>query len=240
MFSYFCTVLDWIAIFTAGLFSSLAHCVGMCGGFVMHLSIQNNAWKKQIFYHIGRVFIYTFWGLASGIISKILLQYGENSTVQNTISIIAGSIIIIIALQNLNILPKGIISNRLIQNTFLIRIFQSFIQDKSYFSGFYLGLLTGFLPCALLWGFVAYSASKPDVLQSVLVMFIFVLSTILPLLLLGFLTTKLKQRTRSRLNYISAFILLILGIITILRGIPWIMMNFHYYVMKYGLMMHPE
>lgn len=212
----------------------------MCGGFVMHLSVQQHAWKKQIAYHAGRIFIYTFWGLFSGIFSKILLQYGENSTAQNSITIVAGSIMVIIALQNMHILPKGIISNKLMQNTFLIRVFRTFIQDKSYFSGFYLGLLTGFLPCALLWGFVAYSASKPYVLQSVMVMLVFVFSTILPLLLLGFLTTKLKNSTRTKLNYVSAFILLMLGIITILRGIPWIMMNFHYYVMKYGLMIHPE
>lgn len=212
----------------------------MCGGFVMHLSVQQNAWKKQIAYHAGRVFIYTFWGFASGIFSKILLQYGENSTIQNVITIAAGSIMVIIALQNLNILPKGVISNKILQNSFLTKIFRSFIQEKSYLSGFYLGLLTGFLPCTLLWGFVAYSASKSDVFHSVMVMFVFVCSTILPLLLLGFLTTKLKQNIRNKLHYFSAFILLILGIVTIFRGIPWIMMNFHYYIMKYGLMIHPE
>lgn len=212
----------------------------MCGGFILHLSVQQNAWKKQIAYHTGRVFIYTFWGLASGIISRILLQYGENSTVQNIITIGAGSIMMVIALQNMSIIPKGMISGKLLQNTLITGIFRSFIQDKSYLSGLYLGLLTGFLPCALLWGFVAYSASKPDIFQSIMVMLVFVLSTILPLLLLGFLTAKLKQRTRSRLHYLSAFILLILGIVTILRGIPWVMMNFHYYVMKYGLMIHPE
>jgi len=212
----------------------------MCGGFIMHLSIQENAWKKQISYHIGRIFIYTFWGLVSGVFSRILLQYGENSNIQNAISIIAGIIMVVIALQNLSVFPKGIISGKLLQNNFLTKIFRSFIQDKGYLSGFYLGLLTGFLPCALLWGFVAYSASKPNIIQSVLVMFVFVISTVLPLLLLGFLTTKLKQKTRSKLNYLSAFVLLLLGMITILRGIPWVMMNFHYYVMKYGLMIHPE
>lgn len=212
----------------------------MCGGFIMHLSVQNNAWSKQIAYHLGRIFIYTFWGLVSGIFSKILLQYGENSTMQNIISIVSGSIMVIIALQNIHVLPKGILTQKILGNTWLIHIFRSFIQDKSYLSGLYLGILTGFLPCALLWGFVAYSASKPTIIISVLVMFVFVISTILPLLLLGFLTTKLKQSTRIRLQYFSAIILLGLGTITILRGIPWVMMNFHYYVMKYGLMMHPE
>lgn len=206
----------------------------------MHLCVQEHAWKKQIAYHAGRVFIYTLWGFLSGVFSKILLQYGENSTIQNAITITAGSIMVIIALQNLHILPKSVIFNRILQNAFLTKIFRIFIQDKTYLSGFYLGLLTGFLPCALLWGFVAYSASKNDVMQSVLVMFVFVVSTILPLLLLGFLTTKLKLNTRTKLHYLSAFILWILGIITILRGIPWVMMNFHYYVMKYGLMLHPE
>ncbi|MCS7076989.1 MAG: sulfite exporter TauE/SafE family protein [Bacteroidia bacterium] len=238
MFGYFCAILDWIAIFTAGLFSSLAHCVGMCGGFVAHLSTQPNTWQKQIAYHIGRVFIYTFWGLLSGVLSRILLYYGENSIIQNLISIIAGSIMIVIALQSVRILPKwSVISG---ENKFFVRLFRVFIQDKNYLSGLYLGFLTGFLPCTLLWGFVAYAASKPNIQSSVWTMFIFALSTVLPLLLLGFLTHKLTTKFRLGLHYIASIILLLLGLITILRGVPWIMMNFHYYVMKYGLMIHPE
>lgn len=213
----------------------------MCGGFVMHLSVQQNqALIKQVAYHAGRIFIYTLWGFLGGTFSNILLQYGENSNLQNTITIIAGSIMIFIALQSLRILPKGIITQKVLQSTFLVRVFRSFIEDKSYFSGLYLGLLTGFLPCALLWGFVAYAASKANVLQSVWVMFVFAVSTVLPLALLGLLTVKLKQSVRVKLHYVSAFILFVLGIITILRGIPWVMMNFHYYIMKYGLMIHPE
>lgn len=114
------------------------------------------------------------------------------------------------------------------------------MQEESFLMGFYLGLLTGFLPCALLWGFVAYAAAQPTFLKAVFTMFLFAVSTVLPLLLLGFLTHKLSIKLRMRLHYVASGILVVLGIITILRGIPWVMMNFHYYVMKYGLMMHPE
>ena len=62
--------MTYLLVFVGGLLGS-AHCVGMCGGFVLALGVRPGLFanlRRQIAYGLGRVFTYTVGGIAAGMV----------------------------------------------------------------------------------------------------------------------------------------------------------------------------
>jgi uncharacterized protein len=210
----------WIAF--AGGILAFAHCLGMCGGFVVHLSQEQDRRKMlvgQLLWQLGRLCSYTFLGgmaaFAGRFVQTTLLQ---STQFQNLLSYLAGGIILAMGLSLLGLFPvagKG--SGGGLLASLSLQCGRLFTQ-RSPGSALFLGIATGFLPCPIILAFLAFALQSGSVLDGMAVMAALGLGTMVPLLLLGGVTRLTGIHLRNWGRQAGAVILVLLGIATSLRG----------------------
>ena len=86
---------------------------------------------------------------------------------------------------------------------------------------FWRGILTGFLPCGLVYSFLALAAATASVWKGPLLMVAFGLGTLPVMLITGAGLTVASLRLRQRLMKAAAVCVLITGVLTVTRGIAF-------------------
>jgi sulfite exporter TauE/SafE len=86
---------------------------------------------------------------------------------------------------------------------------------------FLAGVFTGFIPCGLVYAFLATAASSGDVVRGWLVMVTFGAGTVPLLVIAGCGGTVMSVATRSRVLKIAAWCVVVTGAISIARGIGY-------------------
>ena len=93
------------------------------------------------------------------------------------------------------------------------RIFSTLIHSKSWFSFYGLGMLNGFLPCGLVYFFLAMAARSGSALEGGTVMFLFGISTMPVLLGLGFMVGFLHTHgLRGLMVRLASLVIVLYGI----------------------------
>jgi uncharacterized protein len=210
----------WIGF--AGGVLAFAHCLGMCGGFVLHLSQEENKKKMlagQLLWQLGRLCTYTFLGAmaayAGGFVQTALLRNGQ---FQDLLSYLAGGIILLMGLSLLGLFPvAGKASGGGVLASISSLCGKVFTQ-RSPGSALFLGIATGFLPCPIILAFLAFALQSASVVDGMAIMAALSLGTMVPLLLLGSLTRLTGMHLRNWGRKAGAVILVLLGIATSLRG----------------------
>lgn len=177
---------------------SLGHCVGMCGGFIIAYSSAKiddktdkfNQLFSHLLYNFGRVSSYVILGVVFGLIGNIF-----------TISpLTKGILLLIIAifmvLMGISLMGKlGFLNSiefSIEKNTLFKKAFANLIHSKSKLSFYLLGALNGFIPCGMVYFFIASALATTSSIWGGVVMLIFGLSTIPILLSMGFFVSFLK------------------------------------------------
>jgi len=201
-------------------FISSFHCIGMCGPIAFSLGIDaTNKFKfhtQNITYQFGRITTYTFMGLMFGIIGR-----GLNILVyQKYISITAGILLILMVL-----LPgkTSEIGNQMkFLNRFMIKLkifLSKYIQRKDYFSRYTTGILNGLLPCGPVYVALTASIAAGNILNSALFMTFYGIGT-LPFMFAAVVAGNLMSiKLRNKLNKIYPYMIILMGIIFIFRGL---------------------
>jgi len=195
----------WSA-FILGLGGSL-HCVGMCGPIAMALPISAETKRKMlwqaILYQLGRVCTYTFLGVSFGMLGwgVALAGYQKTFSLVLGISILAFLLCMLIGTQTTF---RPLIQ---IQKMFGFQRYIAFVKQKmgkalaKPNSTFQVGLLTGLLPCGLVYVALAGSLAISDPWMGGLYMAIFGLGTapLMTLLMAGhrFLPRSVNQYIRK-------------------------------------------
>lgn len=210
-------ILEALILGFAGSF----HCLAMCGP--LHLSLLGNRTYTLSFilsksaFNIGRIITYVLLGLVLGYIGKSLPLY----EIQKVVSVITGIAIILVYF-----LPKFTGKELEISflNKFVIKKMGSLMQntkDKSnilkYFS---MGILNGLLPCGLVYVALIASFSQLNTTNSALFMMMFGLGTFPAMffvVMLGGWAKKIIAKF-PKLNYLTSFFVLLIGLMFILRG----------------------
>jgi uncharacterized protein len=216
-------------VFLGGLLGS-AHCVGMCGGFALSIGLgahgfAANFWR-QVIYTIGRIFTYSFFGVVAGYTGFWLA--GRASlwiNAQATLSIVAG---VILAGQGL--LALGIVPRQLRPHFFsgsgapcLAGTFVGpFLTSPHLVNVLLAGVLTGFLPCGLVYGYLALASSSANIRDGLLTMCLFGAGTGPLMILTGTGASLLSHGARRNLLRVSAVCVALTGLISIVRGILFI------------------
>lgn len=214
-------MIEWIAIFAGGLLGS-AHCVGMCGGFALAIGSAQRSFSatliRQLIYSAGRLFTYMFLGAMGGCLGAYFSQFKSSLvSAQQIFSLIAGIIMLVVGLSVLGVIRLP----RLTRGGGLIApVFGHFLQGKSLWGSFSAGLATGFLPCGLVYSFLAMAVATGRSLQGSALMLCFGVGTIPAMVLLGCGSTFLAQATRRRIYQIAACVVIVLGGVTIARAFP--------------------
>lgn len=205
--------------FILGLISSF-HCIGMCGPIAMMLPVdRNNQAKKTsqiITYHIGRLSAYAVIGLIFGLLGKGLFLAG----IQQKLSIFIGVAMIAVILIPEKVFARYNFSKpvfRLISKikTSLGKQF----KNKSYKSLFTIGLLNGFLPCGMVYVALFGALALQSEVLGVLYMVLFGIGTIPLMSSVVYLNTFLTAAVRNKIQKITPYIAVIIGILFIFRGL---------------------
>lgn len=202
-----------------GLLSSL-HCVGMCGPIALMLPVSRQSTALRIIqtllYHIGRIISYTTLGFIFGIFGKGFFIAG----IQQRFSMVIGILMILYV-----VLPK----KNLDKIRFLNPIFKiiskiksslgKLLTNKSKTSFLLIGILNGFLPCAMIYVALFGALATQDALQGALYMMIFGIGTIPLMSLVVLISNKLTVVTRNKILKLVPVFVVILGTLFILRGL---------------------
>ena len=216
------SIAEFTLIFVSGVLVS-AHCIGMCGGIAATMSLGTRsiteALLRQGFWSLGRTLTYMFLGImVASIGAKFLKSQGHAIWLQAMFAIVAGVLLIIQGLH-----AAGWLSWRVRRRSGIPcvtrTVFSQFFRGGSSTGVFIAGLLTGFLPCGLVYSFLALAASSGSVAKGVLIMMCFGLGTIPVMLVTGAGLSLATIGIRRKLIQVAAVSVVVTGLMTAARGI---------------------
>lgn len=220
-------MLTTISAFAGGLLGS-AHCVGMCGGFAAIVGANRESFSsnlaRQLVYGCGRMFTYAFLGMVAGYAGEQIAEVGLSFLdVQRLLSLIAGGVMVLVGASLLaprlavRVLPVRFMAG-------IIPVFRHFLGSRNTWGIFLAGVANGFLPCGLVYAFLVMSMAQGDPLQGLVLMIFFGAGTVPAMTFMGcgsnWVTHRVSQRSRLRLQQIAACIVILTGFVTIERGWP--------------------
>ena len=222
--------IEFFALFLIGFLGGFSHCIGMCGGIVLTytLKIQENdppvkpsKWqliKPLLLYNSGRIITYTFLGELFGLIGGTLGVIFAVRDFQGGLQLFAGIIMFLMGIELAGWVPSISPDSFPGINTFKRQVTSLFnrVNRKNIFG---LGLVLGFLPCGLVYAAGAQAASTQSFVGGMITMLVFGLGTFPAMFLTGFVVNILSAKLRGRLYRIAAILVVLMGILTILRGI---------------------
>ena len=202
-------------IISVAFLSSFSHCVGMCSGF---LSLQTLFFKGKskreilmlsTLYSLARIFAYVVLGALFGAFGAVI---SFNMQARGLIFFIVG---LVIAFIGIALLFRGellkFVENQKALN-FVVRIAKTRIQKKNLTNFLLLGFLNGFLPCGVVYYFLALGILSANFIDSAFIMLVFGLCTLPAMLLASFVFGILNEKFKDIMFKISASIMIINGI----------------------------
>lgn len=204
--------------FLFGVVSNL-HCFGMCGPIIVSIPLDRKNKSAVLIgtlqYHIGRILTYSLLGLIVGYIGLGIRLIG----ILQSVSIIAGFGIIIYAWRNYifdgkleSLFPTAL------PNNFSSKAMGKVLRSNSPIKLGLLGMLNGILPCGMVYAALITAVITGSPLLSGTSMLFFGLGTLPGLMLLSLFVTKISGKVRSKINKYLPYILTIIGLMIILRG----------------------
>lgn len=209
--------LIFLSGFSIGIVGSF-HCVGMCGPLALSLPIHNlNHTDKVIsvlLYNLGRAISYAIMGVVFGIIGQSFVLFN----LQQALSIITGSFILVVLLANrFGIGQTNLISKFTLQ---IKRRLSYYLKSKKKTITYLgIGMLNGFLPCGLVYIAISAAILSGGALSGGLLMFAFGVGT-LPLMALTMALGKfISLKFRNKINKLTPYMIMCVAILLIIRGL---------------------
>lgn len=165
------------AALLAGLVGS-PHCIGMCGGF----AAAAGGARMQLAWHMGRLSTYALLGAFAGSLGWSLPHPW----------LAQGLAVVMMLWFALSL--AGIGTHRLPQLPALNRLAARVMQREGYLARYLFGMLTGALPCGLVYAGLGLALSAQAPAQGALTMVVFGLGTVPALALLSGAIRRLIQR----------------------------------------------
>jgi sulfite exporter TauE/SafE len=215
-------------VFLGGLLGS-AHCVGMCGGFALSIGISSRGFAanlgRQLVYTSGRIFTYSFFGVVAGYMGLWLASRAHWwLNAQAALSLVAGVLLAGQGLLALGWVPRHFVPKGATGGSFCLAgtFVGQFLMSPRWSHVLLAGVFTGFLPCGLVYGFLALASSSASVWDGLLTMSLFGAGTAPLMILAGTGSALLSYATRRSLLNVSAVCVSLTGLISIARGILFI------------------
>jgi len=190
-------ILPFFTAFLIGFLGNL-HCIGMCGGIMMVLSLSNKQKKKRNYYNlsynIGRILAYIFICFLANLIGFVLINI-TGYIPGKLIKLISSMIVINVGFYFIglfNVLTK---IEKIAWNLWnkIYPYIKKIFPIKNFFQGIVLGFLWGHLPCGLVYSALIYSISSFSFFKSFILMLMFGLGTLPSMMFIGILTPNLKK-----------------------------------------------
>ena len=221
----------YLIFLTTGFTVGFGHCIGMCGPLVVSLSLNlkgKNLFLPHMLYNTGRVITYTMLGGIMGASGSFTLVAAHLAGIQKGALIVAGIIIIVMALAMSGWLPLGrIFGDYYNPDGIISKGFRKLSQVKSTATYLPIGLLLGLLPCgpvytALLAAAGAgMNAAEPleGIIKGMAVMMSFGLGTVPALFIVAKLVDMGWLKKRQIIYRIGTILMILVGLYFIVQGI---------------------
>ena len=219
--------MEYALILLAGVLGSL-HCVGMCGAIVVAYSTAHgtgavrpslmSSLPSHLVYNGGRVLSYGVIGAAAGMAGGMVgsvRSLGSWVAPAAGVAMLAAGLVMLGIIPRLNLLDGG-------ENTWLRRLHLRSVANlltlESLESKFYVGLMTPFLPCGLLYAMLIRAAASGSAAEGAVTMLLFGAGIVPALVVTGLVSAYIGLRLRFLANRLAAVTILVMGVSLILRG----------------------
>ena len=201
-----------------GLIGS-THCVGMCGGIISTLSTDfanrgaDRGFAIQLFYNLGRITSYSFFGLLVGLFSSRLMELLPDP---HAFSMRIGGVFFILLGLYISQLVNSFRYIEAAGQTLWRRIEpfgRRYLPAGNAFDAWKLGVVWGWLPCGLVYSALALAMTQLSPLHAALTMAVFGLGTLPTLLLVGHFARNVKNLLQN------STVRLVLGLVMIGYGL---------------------
>ncbi len=195
------------------------HCIGMCGPIAIALPLNKKSWWTRIisalWYNVGRTITYMSLGVVFGILGSGFSLAGF----QKWISIAMGVFMIstVVFPQVNQMLYKGTGNSKFMNS--IKKKLSEYFNKASYKSLFITGMLTGMLPCGMVYMALAGAIAVGSLGGSVLFMALFGIGTIPMMFLMSMLGNFASLKLKHFINKAIPYVVVIVGILFILRGL---------------------
>ena len=216
---------DFLLLFGASLLGSV-HCVGMCGPYVAMCTahfIPRGATAMarsvlRLLFILGRISTYCFIGLTAGAFGQIVLALAAKWGLTSLVAIAAGAAAILFGASLMGFIKDPA---RLAAYAGIARLLQAgrmrLVGGPPMVVPFSLGMLQGWLPCALVYAAASRAAVAGSASMGALTMLIFGLGTLPAVFALTLVPQALLRRVKAQ--RLAGVLLTALGAILILRGL---------------------
>jgi sulfite exporter TauE/SafE len=216
---------DLLLIFVAGALGS-SHCLGMCGGFALAVGATATGgranFSRQLVYSAGRVFTYSAAGAMAGFGA---LRLGDRlpTTVptQALLALFAGGLLLYEGLRATGILAPHAHARG--PACLAPRIFGPLLSGNRLRETFLAGVFTGFLPCGLVYAFLALAAASQSLWEGAARMAAFGMGTAPLMILAGLGGAALGAAARRHWFRLAGWCVTFSGAISIARGIGFLL-----------------
>lgn len=214
-------MLELPLVFLGGLLGG-AHCLGMCGGFAISIGAGARSWPanlaRQLCYTLGRVSTYALLGaIAAFLGSRVSRSFDSLHLAQAILAAIAGGALIAYGLHSLGWLPRRI-EGRSAVGCLAGKLFRPLLQTHRWTHSFAAGVLTGFLPCGLVYAFLALAASSGNLAVGALRMAAFGAGTAPLMIAAGGVGGLMSVGFRRRAMTVAAWCVIVTGVVSLGRG----------------------
>ncbi len=219
------TSLAELSLVAVGGVLGSAHCIGMCGGISATMSLGTRSVAasivRQLSWSFGRIATYVFLGISITSFGVGFLRTQSNAVLlQSVMAMVAGLLLVVQGLYAMNWIPWKI-RRRSAPSCVTRSVVAQFLRGGSATAAFVAGLVTGFLPCGLVYSFLALAVSTGSSLNGAAVMLSFGLGTIPVMLATGTGFALATLTMRRRIFRLAGFFVLATGILTTVRGIAF-------------------
>jgi sulfite exporter TauE/SafE len=215
-------VAEYFTVFMIGFLVGFSHCL------TYSLKIREDDSSKSasgryfirahLLYNSGRVFTYTIMGEIFGLLGSTIGFILAIKNLQGILELFAGCVMLVMGLDFAGLWPGRSADSFPGVNQFKKWI-QKLYKNLNPQNLFLLGMILGWIPCGLVYAAGAQAVATQSMLGGMMTMLFFGLGTIPALFLVGLSTDYISVRLRQRLYRLAALALVLLAVITMLRGI---------------------
>lgn len=224
------TAGDYLALLLMGLLGT-GHCIGMCGPFALAAAAGGGGpagvVSRALAYQLGKTLTYVFLAVLFSLVGGWLGGEGALPWLQNAMSVTVGLGMIALGLAYALELRLFAGASRWVDGSRWCGAVAAVLRAPTWWRSVLIGWLNGFLPCGLSLMALVYAAGFGSVAGAAAGAALFGAATIPGLLLVALFGMKLLQTHRRWLLRLAGATLVVMGVLTIVRGVPAVHAWFH-------------
>lgn len=219
-----------------GLVAGVSTCMALIGGLILGVSskfveqhphaTRKERFRPHLFLVGGRIIGYAFFGGVLGLLGSV---FQLSSTMNATLTILVGALMLFIGLQLTNLFPRLTnFSFSLPPSIARLLGVNKKQREYSHKHAAVLGAMTFFLPCGFTQAMQVYAVSRGNFLEGAMIMGLFALGTAPGLLGVGGITATVKSSFRSLFFKTAGVAIVALSLFNINNGYSLLAANFDF------------